>query len=206
MRPPRYPAWRRLSGGFTLLELVVVIVVIGVLVSIFTLSFGSFTEDTTDEHARRLEALLTLAFEEAGIQGRELGIRFYQHGYEFSVRDSYLDKNGNQAWAWLPLDNDQLLKPRDLGEEIRVELEIEGREIILEFERSTDIFADENEADTDQEVDAGEAQRYRPHAFLLSSGDVEPPFQVRIRPAFASKGIVLDVKPEGTVEVTPDEY
>ena len=202
MRPPRSPAIRRLSGGFTLLELVVVIVVIGVLVSIFTLSFGSFSEDETGEHARRLEVLLTLAFEEAGIQGRELGIRFYQSGYEFSAQESYIDKNGGQAWAWLPLDNDQLLKPRDLGEDIRVELEIEGKEVLLKFERSEGIFADEDEED----ADADEAERYRPHIFLLSSGDVEPPFQVRLRRAFASRGIVLDVETEGTIEVIPDEY
>jgi type II secretion system protein H len=193
------------ARGFTLLELMMVVVVVGILVSIFTLSMGSYADDATNEHARRLEALISLALEEAGINGRELGLRFYQHGYEFSSRQPAQDEDGRQVWLWVPLDADRILKPRDFGDEISVDLEIEGKEIVLEFERSEDFTADkqdEPEKDNDNEAEEG----YQPQIFLLSSGDIEPPFNARIRAVYANKGVVLNVEPNGTIELVHDEY
>ena len=85
---------RTVAAGFSLLEIMIVVVIMGILVSIFTLSMGSFSDDATSEHARRLEALINLATEEASMQGREVGLRFYEHGYEFSARVSGEDKDG----------------------------------------------------------------------------------------------------------------
>jgi len=180
----------------------IVIVIVGVLVSIFTLSMGSYTEEATSEHARRLEALISLALEEAGINGRELGLRFYQHGYEFSSMQAAQDEDGRQIWLWVPLDADRILKPRDLGDEISIDLEIENKEIVLEFERSED-FSVDNE---DKEEDGEEEEGYQPQIFLLSSGDIEPPFSARIRAVFANQGVVLNVEPDGTIEVVNDEF
>jgi hypothetical protein len=179
----------------------VVLVVIGILVSIFTLSLGSYTDDATNEHARRLEALLSLALEEAGINGRELGLRFYQHGYEFSVLEAAFDEDGRQQWLWVPLDADRLLRPRDFGDEISVDLEIEGKEVILEFERNEEFMS----GDKDKKADEA-AAGYQPQIFLLSSGDIEPPFNARIRTVYANKGVVVNVEPDGAIEIIHDEY
>ena len=167
-----------------------VMVVIGILVAIFTLSLGAFSDDQTSEHVRRLEALITLASEEASMQGREIGLRFYQHGYEFSARVPGVDEEGVQVWAWVPLDEDRLLKPRDLGEEISIELRIEGKELDIDFDR------DDMEEDTE----------YQPQIFLFSSGDLAPPFEARFRPDFANTAVVLSVTPEGKTEVSFDEF
>jgi general secretion pathway protein H len=180
--------WRNnYQSGFSLLEIMVVIVIIGIMVSLATLSIGSATDDGVDEHSRRFEALLELAIEEASIEGREIGLRFYQHSYEFSARVPAVDKDGLPIWIWEPLERDRLLKPRDLGEDIALDLELEDKEIVLEYERNTE-------------------ETYVPQIFVFSSGDISPPFMVRIRTSFNSAGIKLAVNELGEVETSRDEF
>ena len=178
------------AGGFSLLEIMIVVVIIGVLVSIFALSVGSFSDDAATEHARRLEALIGLATEEASMQGREIGLRFYQHGYEFSARVPELDKDGLQIWIWTPLEDDKLLKARDLGEEFAIDLIIEGKEVDLDYERNS-------EPDDDEE--------YLPQIYLFSSGDLVPPFSSRIRPSFSDHAVLVAAAADGGIEVTADD-
>ncbi len=124
--------------GFTLLEIMVVVVIVGIMISLATLSIGSFSEDSLGEHGRRMEALLELSLEEAGIRGRELGLRFYQHKYEFSTREASTDEDGNAIWVWTPLESDPLLKPRNLGEDVTLELSVEGEDVKLDYEADDD--------------------------------------------------------------------
>ncbi|MEE4186123.1 MAG: type II secretion system minor pseudopilin GspH [Gammaproteobacteria bacterium] len=172
--------------GFTLLEIMVVLVIVGVMLAMFTLSMGGFGEDEEREHARRFAALLDLAAEEASIQGREIGIRFYQHGYEFAVREALSDADGNLVWTWRPEVDDNFLRPRELGEEVTVDLELDGKEITLPYA-------------------ASERETYQPQVYLLSSGGLEPPFVVRIRPSFSRDGVALSVTADGAAEWLDDE-
>jgi len=172
---------------FTLLEIMVMLVIVGVMLAMFTLSMGSFGEDEEREHVRRFAALLELAAEEASIQGREIGIRFYQHGYEFAVREALSDADGNLVWTWRPEVDDNFLRPRDLSEDVTIDLELDGNEITLPYA-------------------ANEKEAYRPHVYLLSSGGLEPPFVVRIRPSFARDGVTLSVSADGAAEWLEDEY
>ena len=183
--PPRSVA----QQGFSLLEIMVVVVIIGILVSIFTLSVGSFAETENTETVRRLEALLELASEEAAIQGREIGLHFYQHGYEFSARVPVTDKEGLEQWRWVPLDEDRLLKPRSLDEDYVIELEIDGKEAELEYQRT----------------EPTEDKPYEPQIFLLSSGEITPPFNATIRQSFNDEFLMLSVSAEGNIEIKADD-
>jgi general secretion pathway protein H len=178
---------RTVAAGFSLLEIMIVVVIMGILVSIFTLSMGSFSDDATSEHARRLEALINLATEEASMQGREVGLRFYEHGYEFSARVSGEDKDGLQIWGWVPLEDDKLLKARDLGEEFAIDLIIEGKEVDLDYDPKKD-------------------EAYEPQIYLFSTGDLAPPFSARIRPAYSDHAFLLTAEVDGTIEVKPDDF
>ena len=189
-RIPCFSAPRRHPGtqsGFSLLEIMVVIVIMGIMISLATLSIGTATNNDVDEHSRRFETLLGLALEEASIQGRELGLNFYQHGYEFSIRIAAVDDKGLPVWIWEPLDGDQLLKPRDLEEDITLDLELDDKQVTLEYERDTE-------------------EAYKPQIFIFSSGDISPPFMLRIRNSFDSNGIKLDVNEAGGVEISRDEF
>ena len=179
------PVISRHDAGFTLLEILVVIVVIGVLVSIFSLSVGGFAEDQGAEDMRRLETLIALATEEAGIQGREIGLTFYQHGYEFSQRETLTDEDGLRYQQWVPLSDDRMFRARNLGDELTVDLTLDGEEITLLYERD------------------GE-EEYEPQIFLMSSGDIEPPFSARLRPSFETEGFLLVATVDGELKVSTE--
>lgn len=173
--------------GFSLLEIMVVVVIVGIMISLATISIGPAIDDNLDEHGRRLEALIDLALEDAGIQGREYGLTFYQHGYEFAARVREVTENGQQVWAWTPLTADQQLRPRDLTEDISLLLELDGEETGLLFERNSEAT-------------------YEPQIYILSSGDIEPPFKLNIRPTFGDNSLTLDVSETGSVEMSYDEF
>ena len=190
--PSRINFSRPAAAGFSLLEIMIVVVIMGILISIFTLSMGSFSDDATSEHARRLEALIILATEEASMQGREIGLRFYQHGYEFSTRVADFNEEGLLLWRWIPLEDDKLLKARDLGEEFSIDLIIEGKEIDLDYDRN------DNKDDDDDE--------YVPQVYLFSSGDLAPPFSARFHPTFSDGAVLLTAAADGKIEVSPDDF
>lgn len=171
--------FNRANSGFTLLELLVVLVIVGILVSLLTLSVGLLGEDTAlRREAERIEALVQLAGDETMLHGFEMGLRFYRRAYEFSI---YQDETGE----WTPLEGDRLFRRRDISETLELDLELEGRDVILE-----------DDADEDQE--------YRPQVFIMSSGDITP-FNLRFREAFSSDGFQVLIKADGAAEIKHDE-
>jgi len=190
--------------GFSLLELLVVVVIIGILATMFTLSIGVLgTDSELEREADRLQALLSLAREDAVTQGRELGMHFYPHGYEFAIYEEdfveYYDPDDAEARdrsEWLVFGTGALLRPRTLPDGIVIELEIDGREIILD-KRDDRRTAPDDDAPADQD----EADAYRPQVRFYSSGDLSP-FVIRFRREFASAGLSMDFADDGSVELT----
>jgi general secretion pathway protein H len=140
----------RVAAGFTLLELMVVLVLIGIIFTFAMLSFGGDDiAELMEEETRRLETLIRLAADESVIRGQELAIRFTDEGYEFME----LQKDGWQVPA-----NDRLLRAYTLPPEVLLRLQLEGDPPV--FPRQTD-ESDKEEAIT-------------PQVFILSSGEVTP--------------------------------
>lgn len=190
--------------GFSLLELLVVVVIIGILATMFTLSVGVLGADSElERETERLQALLNLAREDAVTQGRELGMHFYPNGYEFAIYEEdfveYYDPDDAEARdrsEWLVFGNGALLRPRTLPDGIVIELEIDGREIIL------DKAAERRPVtDADESTDQDEADAYRPQIRFYSSGDLSP-FVIRFRREFESAGLIMDFADDGSVELT----
>ena len=93
--------------GFTLLELMVVMIVIGISLSLIIPNFMKNDEDVLNEESMRLSALLEYAADTANSRGVWLGWRPTETGYLFLQHDD--DKD-----IWQPIVNDDLLRIRQL--------------------------------------------------------------------------------------------
>lgn len=181
------PANDRQQRGFTLLEVLVVVFIVGVIAAMFTLAVGvaGGVDRELRQETERLETLIRLAVEDATVQAHEVGIRFYPQRYEFSVwsRGQIADPDDD---SWIPIE-DEVFAPRKLAGSFEFELEIDGRSVVLE-----------NSA---KEVE----KKYRPQLFMFSSGDISDAFVVHIRDRVERRSYSLEVATDGTMEIARDD-
>ncbi len=145
-------------SGFSLLELLVVLVIIGIFFGAALLSPGVVeTDRDLEQEAQRLKSVIDLVREEALMQSRDYGVRFGAEGYRFYVYDY-------EQRAWLEPAGDDLLAPHALGRNLAIELGVEDRELVLE----------PGEAPGNDEAEMPE-----PQVLILSSGELTP-FEVLV--------------------------
>src|SRR5262249_55215425 len=141
------------TGGFTLMEVLVVIVIIGVIVAAGTLAVGVLGKDREmEDQTRRFWALLQQAREGAGLEGLDTGIFVSTNEYEF-LR---MDPRENQ---WQPIDDDELYVKRTLPEGLKFRAWVDAREIVLKPDK------------VDWKLKEAQ-KKFAPQILVLSSGDI----------------------------------
>jgi len=116
----------RAQRGFTLIEIMVVVVIIGILVIGAILSLGATGKDSALQQERdRLAALIAYGRERGAMLTLEYGIRCGQHGYRFAYYD-------NRLMQWSPETVDDTLHLRRLPAGLQMRLVIEGHPIVLD--------------------------------------------------------------------------
>jgi general secretion pathway protein H len=183
---------RSRQTGFSLLEIMVVVVIVGIVISVASLSLGILGNDrqlTTE--ATRFMALAEVAQDEATMQGREFGIELMTAGYRFVEYDAL-------SGQWQDIPNDDTLRLRALPEHVELELYLEDKRILLEDDPAS--FDDPKTRAT-----RSASQIYAPHLLIYSSGDVTP-FELHILRAYDDLNVVLRGDALGAVEIVdPDE-
>jgi general secretion pathway protein H len=157
-------------------EILVVLILIGITVSLVTLSIGTAGAGQAEQEARRLAALIGVASEEAVLKSEEVGVFFRPDGYEF-----YFLAPDN-TWK-RPDGTDDVLRARTLPSGFILAASVEG--MPLRFEKPK------------------EQQPLAPHAYLLSSGE-RSPFEVELGPA-GGVHYRVHVPVLGEITVTPIE-
>ncbi|MGH8445804.1 MAG: prepilin-type N-terminal cleavage/methylation domain-containing protein [Solimonas sp.] len=105
--------------GFTLIEIMVVVIIVGVLITFATLAIGNRAlSDRLETEARRLQQLFAMASEDAEMHGTEMGFVYTDQGYAFVA----VGPNGR----WMPL-LDGPFRPRQVKAPIGLSLRVEGR-------------------------------------------------------------------------------
>ncbi|HEB62908.1 MAG TPA: type II secretion system protein GspH [Gammaproteobacteria bacterium] len=119
------------SRGFTLLEIMVVVLIIGIILSFATLSFRDNRVPALKEEAQRLAALLDLAREEAILTSREYSVTLKETGYDFQ---QFLEEE------WSPLVDDKTLRARELPKGMILEADLEGESILFGGEEEVRLY------------------------------------------------------------------
>jgi general secretion pathway protein H len=113
------------SRGFTLVEILVVVVIMAVVISLAVLSIGVTGRDSQlDEETRRIEGLVDILHERALLEGRDFGLRIEPTAYEFVVYDPNRDR-------WLTLNEEHEFRHRDLPKGVTFQLELDSVTVVL---------------------------------------------------------------------------
>lgn len=146
---------RARERGFSLMEIMVVVAIIGLVTAMVMIQFTGSSRDTElDKEAERLDALLSYVREQAELQTRDYGLRMTDRGYSFVVFDLLADE-------WRLAEEDDALRERQLPEGIRPQMAVEGRSIVLD-NRKKDI------------------EDFAPHVLIFANGDISS-FEVTLR-------------------------
>jgi len=139
------------ASGFTLLELLVVVVIIGIVTSMAVISVHVLGGDhEMDQEAARLRAVLLQVREDAMLQGQDVGLRIDARGYDFLRYDTRNER-------WLLVSDDPLLRERVLPDGLVAALMIESRDVKLPVRAAP--------TGTEQ---------YAPQVVVQASGDLVP--------------------------------
>jgi general secretion pathway protein H len=192
--------------GFTLLEILVVIVIVGIIISVATIAVGVLGRDREmQDQAERLWAVLQQAKEETELQGFDLGMRVDAGSYDFVRFDA-------RTQSWIPVADDDLLASRTLSEGLRFRLWLEGRETVLtenlDATREEEAAQDnESERAEDNAIKAETVEERRrrerpPQIMILSSGDVNS-FELHLERDGSDARWRVFSKPDSTLAAEP---
>ncbi|KPJ87532.1 MAG: hypothetical protein AMJ53_18000 [Gammaproteobacteria bacterium SG8_11] len=109
--------------GFTLIELITVVFVIGVILTFASISVGQHSDQTLEEEAKRLHYLIRLASEESVLRATSLAMEFSKHGYQF------VQFAGDQ---FVPLEGDKIFRKREFPGDMEIQMELFGQAVSFE--------------------------------------------------------------------------
>jgi general secretion pathway protein H len=110
------------ARGFTLIEVLVMLVIIGVVIGALTLAVGGSGARELENAARRSQSLIQLACERATMSGRDIGFAPVQAGMRFGYYEI-------EGWRPLRDDHGDELRPRAWGDGVEVVAERDGERL-----------------------------------------------------------------------------
>ncbi len=119
------PAGPSRSAGFTLIEILIVVLIIGIISTAVLLSVNLTGRDQDlEKESDRLLTLINYAREQAELQTREYGVMFHDDGYQFLAYDV-------RRGLWREVYEDEVFRVRKLPDGLDFKLIVDARPVIL---------------------------------------------------------------------------
>jgi len=180
------------TRGFTLIEILVVVIIIAIISSVALMSMNLIGDDRElDTERKRLATLIEVAQDEAMMQGRELGLELMTSTYRFVEFDPF-------AAQWTEIRDDELFRLRQLPDGMEFELYVEGKRIILDNDPKE--FEDPDKAGMSLAIES-----YAPHVFVFSSGE-STSYEIRLIRPLNDQQLVMRGDVLGNIEFDAEEY
>lgn len=153
-RPLHSMPWRR-ARGFTLLEVLVVLVIVAAMAGLLVFSFNDSPQRQLRREAEDFAALLNAAADEAVMRGIEIGVVIHPEGYRFVVFDAQT-KQWQEAAA-------SGLAAHKFPERYAIEFALDGSDVDPQLLDRIRLLAQRSQD-----------EQLRPSILVLSSGEVTP--------------------------------
>ena len=153
--------------GFTLLEIMLVIVLIGIAASavVMTLPSQANKESDVKWQTQRFISLFQFVEDEALMTGREFGLVLKENSYQFTAYDY-------QKKKWLAIDQGNLVEERKLPDVLRLKYTLAGS-----VWDQIDSVEDDSFIKDEDRVQIGSNKKdkdFKPQVFIMSNGEVTP--------------------------------
>lgn len=156
----RKPVCRHDSTGFTLLEVMLVLLLIGILASAVVMSFSSDSrEEQLQQETEQFQQVFQFVAEQAMMKQQEWGLYTEPSGYAFMYYDG-------EKWH---LAAEPKSLRRTLPDNIRLQLELDGLP-----GAETNLLSKLEWEQGDDEQQQDEKTPVLPKVFILSSGEISP--------------------------------
>jgi general secretion pathway protein H len=155
----------RLQRGFTLIEVMMVIVLIGVMVSAVQFSFSSSKpEQLLQQNSARFAGIFDVAAEYGMLNNIELGLYVDENTYQFL---------GYDGVRWSPIVDKPMFEAFTLPEGVELVLQLDDLplENVLLFDPALLNNAEDEGLFTEEDE---EEKKISPQVYILSGGDITP--------------------------------
>ena len=165
----------RTTAGFTLIEILVVVFIIGIMTAGVLLSVNITGSDhELQNESDRLAALMNYAREQAEMQTRELGLACSAQGYEFLAFDA-------RTGLWGSILQDDALRARKLPLGLSLRLTVEAHDIVFKPPLATDTK--------------------KPDVMIFSNGDISS-FELTVARDGVTRAVTLAIDDKGHIAAT----
>jgi general secretion pathway protein H len=165
----------RATAGFTLIEILIVVLIISIVTSVGMLTISRNNNKEMEFFAKELTQVIQLAEEQAMLQSTDLGLIINDQHYQFVVLTESQDKT--KAKRWSPLDDNVL------GEH--------------SVPNNVDVSVDTKSPKEDQNEEKKEEQK-KPQIVISTNGDVTP-FSIYIGKKGAKPRFVITGDADGNI-------
>ena len=169
---------QRNTQGFTLVEVLMVVVILGIVASVVVVGFtGADRQRGLIREAKRLALVVEMARDESVLSGLEYGLDVLEDGYQFLVYD--IDR---ERWTTL------------------TESPYSAHEVVQDV--ALDLFIDDFALDPARLMSNAGLDEATPEVIILSSGELTP-FSMQFVPRWDGQHWVVSSDGLASVEATP---